>query len=196
MLESGKQYECWNLLNPLRYHINKVYVWLICWGPYWFDLYGNPTDQNSIIKTIKVRREADDHWLWRALKSVVCYCFRLKSSDGTASGAQFYFHSFHRVLAAYFQSHYRFVAEYATCGQWWWNRCFYQVSVIVQTLWWILFINLIGQPIQESSFDEVSQYKLDIHCREIVQYENPGSNILCIVNSFSFLHYLTLSCLF
>lgn len=89
MLESGKQYECWNLLNPLRYHINKVYVWLICWGPYWFDLYGNPTDQNSIIKTIKVRREADDHWLWRALKSVVCYCFRLKSSDGTTSGFSF-----------------------------------------------------------------------------------------------------------
>lgn len=191
MLESGKQYECWNLLNPLRYHINKVYVWLICWGPYWFDLYGNPTDQNSIIKTIKVRREADDHRLWRALKSVVCYCFRLKSSDGAASGF-----SFISIRFIDFQSHYRFVAEYATCGHCWWKWCFYQVSVIVQTSWWILFINLIGQPIQESSFDEVSQYKLDIHFREIVQYGNPGSNILCIVNSFSFLHYLTLSCLF
>lgn len=89
MLVSGKQYECGDLLRPLRYHINKVYVWLICWGPYWFDLYGNPTDQNSIIKTIKVRREADDHRLWRALKSVVCYCFRLKSSDGTTNGFSF-----------------------------------------------------------------------------------------------------------
>lgn len=77
------------MLRPLRYHINKVYVWLICWGPYWFDLYGNPTDQNSIIKTIKVRREADDQRLWRALKSVVCYCFRLKSSDGTTNGLRF-----------------------------------------------------------------------------------------------------------
>lgn len=77
------------MLRPLRYHINKVYVWLICWGPYWFDLYGNPTDQNSIIKTIKVRREADNQWLWRALKSVVCYCFRLKSFDGTTNGLSF-----------------------------------------------------------------------------------------------------------
>lgn len=80
--------ECWsreqyefgkNLLIPWWYHINKVYVWLICRDPYWFPPHGNPTDQNSIIKTIKVRGEADGRRVWLALIVMVRCCFWLKS---------------------------------------------------------------------------------------------------------------------
>lgn len=80
--------ECWsreqyefgkNLLIPWWYHINKVYVWLICRDPYWFPPHGNPTDQNSIIKTIKVRGEAVGRRVWLALIVMVRCCFWLKS---------------------------------------------------------------------------------------------------------------------